>query len=247
MIKYGAIMHKLIRVFLAMALVASWGCADKVRTRLNTPKRDEWLITGRVSSALYGSGRVIALNMDGTRYITNIKEDRSFGIDLPGSSTYVLYFLSGDKNARSKEIDTDIFPPTPGLSANISPSFDRPNFAVLSFEDGPDVGESETLRLPEPLINAFIDLGLVDIKGKNAYPAHNPSLVLDYDYDGIPDIADLDDQNDNLPDAIQKKKLEEIIICKARRGQKSEELKVPFANLLLHLDNGAALGSCPKK
>lgn len=224
-------MPNLLFINLSLALMAIAACGP-VRPKqqiLNIPMRDEWLIKGRLSNQNYKQGEVVALGLDGTRYRTVIQDGLRFGLNLPGNATYALYFITPINN---------------GDDGPMSDTQNRPPFAVLSFENGA-LGESETLRLPETNFNPTLDLGIIDIKGSHAYPARSPSTLLDFDYDGMLDISDPDDQNDNINDKEQKKELEEVTICSIVT-QGHQERNVHLSELLPYLDQGASIGPCPK-
>jgi len=186
--------------------------------------RDEWLLKGRLSNPNYKKGKVVALALDGTRHNSDIGENLGFGINLPGNAIYAIYFIT-PKNTPNKN--------------------NQNTFAVLSFEDG-QLGESETLRLPETNFDPTLDLGIIDIKGSHAYPGRSPSTLLDFDYDGLKDALDHDDQNDSLDDKKQKEMLESVTICIQVVGQSPKDGNVHLSELLPYLDQGAILGPCPK-
>lgn len=188
--------------------------------------RDNWLIKGQLSNPSFKQGAVVALGMDGTRHLTKIKDTMKFGINVPGNATYALYF---------------ILPPDSSFAPEIN---NQPTYAVLTYENG-NLGESETLRLPDTNFYPIIDLGIVDIKGHHAYPAISPCGILDFDNDGILDLVDLDDQNDGLNDVEQKRELEEVTIC-MRGTQKLQQKNVHLSELLPYLDQGAFVGPCKK-
>lgn len=215
---------------IVLMVISSCGKGRPRQKILNIPMRDEWLIKGRLSNENYKQGEVVALGLDGTRYRTVIQNNLQFGLNLPGNATYALYFITPIANMAE------------GMGFNNNT---RSPFAVLSFEDG-TLGESETLRLPETNFNPTIDLGIVDIKGNHAYPARSPSTLLDFDYDGILDVSDTDDQNDTLNDKAQKKDIEEVIICTAVANSHYQERTVHLSELLPYLDQGASMGPCPK-
>jgi|HubBroStandDraft_4_1064222.scaffolds.fasta_scaffold312717_2 hypothetical protein len=215
-------------LFLCVIPLTMLSCAPPILEMLeplNTPLRDEWLVKGYLVSEAMVNGQILALALDGTRYRTGVDNEMRFGLELPGNATYALYFVMPDYSVGKTD----------------------PNFAVLSFENGPDMGESQTLRLPAIVLDAELNLGLVDIKGNYAYPANNPAYLVDFDHDGIPDIADRDDQNDGLSDKKQKAALEEIAICKPTADKLGQEKNIEFANILPHLAKGARFGRCPKR
>lgn len=188
--------------------------------------KDEWLIKGHLSNTKFKKGAVVALSGDGTQFNTTIKDNMSFGMNLPGNTTYALYFIMPQE-------------------FNFSPQSQSEDiYAVLCYENGL-LGESETLRLPHPTFYPVLDLGVIDIKGRHAYPGRSPSTVLDFDFDGIVDAKDPDDQNDGLNDKEQKTKAESVKVCLANNGHYSEKT-IHLSKLLPFLDQGAIIGPCPK-
>lgn len=227
-------MHiRLIISYLVLCLLCQLGlglgCGKMpARAPLNVPMHDEWLIKGRLSNSSFHKGEVVALGMNGTRYRTRIKENSTFGLSLPGSAVYALYFILPYENSKNEN------------------SSNAPAYAVLTYENGV-LGESETIRLPETNLFPMLDLGIVDIKGHHAYPAHNPSNMLDFDHDGIFDILDLDDQNDGIDDKKQRENWERVTICYYGFSQAGQEKIVHLSELLPYLDQGAIIGSCRKR
>lgn len=199
------------------------GCGNfSTRPPAGAPEiyKNQWLITGTITDPTYVHGKVMAFGMDGARYSSSINKNSRFGIELPGNSTMALYFISAPN-----ELDTR-------------------TSAMLVFEDSPDIGISDSLRLPEVMFNRNLFLGEIDIKSSQAYPTINPALTLDFDMDGIPDIIDRDDQNDHLDDYTQKRNLEHIKICHFNSESSGETQTIPLAHMLLHMEHGDSVGGC---
>lgn len=212
----------LILVWLAIILIS---CGEENSdTNKLTPRKDNWQIFGRVSDQNFAGGDVVALGLDGIRYQGRIGSDSRFGIQLPSNASYAFYLVGPQQSADQ-----------------------LPEKALLNFEESADVGMRQTLRLPEILFNHQINLGEVDIKDGMAFPTINPALLLDNDSDGDNDFADVDDQNDGLPDHAQNKAFEQIDVCHASSSTKKINLSVPLADLMFHLDRGDSVGKCEEQ
>lgn len=183
--------------------------------------RDEWLITGNIADPDFYPKEILALGVNGIRYRTNIQSDLSFALELPGHSLYAFYVI-------------------PDPTKNRAPA------AILTFDDGRNMDQSDVLRLPKPTLDAWLDLGSLDIKRGKAMPTRNPSRALDFDEDGLADILDPEDQNDGLNDKKQKWQNEKVGICHVEKENK-KFIFVPLSTLLSHLQHGDEVGSCSKK
>lgn len=183
--------------------------------------KNEWQVTGKLTDQNFAGGQVVAVALDGTRYSSRIGSNNYFGLALPGNNTLGLFFLSAQN------------PVDQGRSV-----------AMLNFEDSPDVGVSDSLRLPNVLFNNKLSLGEVDIKDSLAYPTLNPSRVLDFDTDGISDGVDLDDQNDGLDDLEQKRVLEHLKICHFTSADTGETITIPLNQLFQHTNHGDSIKEC---
>lgn len=201
---------------------------DRTRQKLS---RDNWLISGQVANAGFLGGEVLALSLDGMRYRTRIDDDQAFAIQLPGNASYALYFLEGTDSHGDDAVGA--------VSAHKAGSE-----AILNFEESPDVGIRDTLRLPKVLLHNTLNLGQIDIKGGQAFPSTNPALSLDFDNDGINDFADRDDHNDGLSDLDQQRETERIQICHFDDDNRGKTVQVALADLFNHVEDGDSLGPC---
>lgn len=186
----------------------------------SSPERvsDEWMVVGNIANPEFYPKEILALGADGTRYRTNINADLTFSLQLPGNSIYAFYVV-----------------PEPTKTAQSA--------AILTFDDGRNMDQSDILRLPKPTLNAWLDLGSLDIDSSQAIPTRNPSRLLDFDEDGLVDIFDPEDQNDGLDDNKQKWESQKVGIChKEKRTKKF--IFVQLAILLIHLQHGDIVGSC---
>jgi hypothetical protein len=200
---------------------------------------DDWLVSGKMSSTGYGDGEIVAIGMDGNRYRSTIAPDQNFDIELPGNSTYAIYFVPakprGERNigSASEFIDT--------MSG---PKNTKTMPALLMFEDSFEIGLRNTLRLPKVITNRYLDLGEIDIKNRQAFPTNNPSSILDFDSDGINDFADQDDQNDGLSDKMQRDQLERVEICHFTSKNTGSTQNIPLSGLYEHMEHGDTFGPC---
>lgn len=209
-----------LRLLTLWVLITYIGCSDSSAQlrRLS----DEWLVTGQIGDASFYAKEILALGMDGTRYRTGVQSDYTFALQLPGNAVYALYVI-----------------PDPKL--NPKPA------AVLTFDDGRNMDQSDTLRLPKLKQKAWLDLGSLDIKSGHAWPTKNPLHELDFDEDGLVDFLDNDDQNDGLRDNNQKWDEEKVGICHTDKYTQ-KFLLVPLATLLTHIQHGDKVGTCkPQK
>lgn len=205
----------------ASLLLLNFSCGPKgSRAGVNIYK-NEWVISGKVMNESFASGKVMAIGLDGTRFSSNIGKDSSFVIGLPGNSTLALYFIP----AQAQE----------GKNSTAS---------MLNFEESPDVGVSNSLRLPHVIFDHNLSLGEVDIKNDQAFPTLNPAASLDFDTDGIPDSLDRDDQNDGLNDLEQKRVLERVNLCHLTSSSSGETKTIPLADMFTHIDHGDVVGPC---
>lgn len=184
--------------------------------------KNEWIVTGKVTDKNFANGRVMAIGMDGTRFLSKINKDNTFGIELPGNNTLALYFLSAQEAQN------------PGVR----------NASMLTFEESSDVGMTESLRLPDVMFDRNLSLGEIDIKGDKAFCTVNPASTLDFDMDGVVDGKDTDDQNDGLNDLDQRKSLEHVNICHFTSESSGETKTVPISQIFTHVDHGDTIGPC---
>ncbi len=199
---------------------------------------DNWLVSGQIANGGYDGGEVLALGIDGLRYRSRIAEDQTFAIQLPGNSTYAVYFLNQQDVADSKSLEGSI------NAALASTHKKSGNEALLNFEESADIGMRETLRLPKVVLKNVLQLGQIDIKGDRAFPTINPSLSLDFDYDGLSDFSDQDDQNDGLFDRDQLNENDRIEICHFNGNDPGKSIAIPLSSLLEHVEDGDSLGPC---
>src|SRR5690606_33721698 len=69
--------------------------------------RDNWILSGRIATRGFTNGHILALGLDGMRYRSRIAQDDSFLIQLPGNSSYAVYFLepiSPDKDTETFDV-----------------------------------------------------------------------------------------------------------------------------------------------
>ena len=232
----------LLFIFSLFSLTNFQSCGNtkggRQRVKLND---DSWLVTGQISNDGYGGGEVLALALDGMRYRSRVDQNQAFAIQLPGNSSYALYFLG------APDLESEVSSGSDDIAA-VAKTHQRLNKeALLYFEESPDIGIRNTLRLPKVLFNSVISLGQVDIKGDQAFPTINPSLNLDFDNDGINDFADLDDQNDGLSDLPQKQSTERIEICHFNEKDQGKTIAVSLSDLYTHVEDGDILGPCLAK
>jgi hypothetical protein len=218
----------------------SCGPAAKSAHQRGKPNSDNWLVTGEIANDGYGGGEVLALALDGMRYRSRVDDSQAFAIQLPGNSSYALYFLGSREDSELSSAGDDF------LGA-IAGSHRLHKEALLNFEESPDIGFRNTLRLPKVLFDNIVSLGKVDIKDGQAFPTINPSLKLDYDNDGINDFADTDDQNDGLSDLEQKQSIERIEICHFNERNQGKSIMVPLSALYSHVQDGDIVGPCVAK
>lgn len=230
-----------LAIFFIIHLVTITGCSKSGSKKARSPRKgaDNWLIHGQIAKFGFAGGEVVALGLDGMRYRSRIASDSSFGIRLPGNASYAIHFLEPqitDYGVSAFEADA--------LAGIINPVAGNERRALLTFEESPDIGTRQTLRLPQVLFSNTIALGQVDIKEGKAFPSINPALKLDFDRDGINDFADLDDQNDGLKDLEQLRATERIAICHVNEEDHGKSLTVPLAEYLGHIEDGDTLGPC---
>lgn len=200
-------------------------------------KKDEWLISGSLTDPHFANGELIALSLDGTRYRTKIGTDRSFGIELPGSNTYAVYFVPPVIEKKPDPFSvSDFIKGNPETAAGLE--------ALLSYEDSQEI--RDTLRLPAVIFDHTLSLGEIDIKDSYAFPTSNPANTLDFDSDGLNDYADPDDQNDGLNDREQRLQTERIEVCHYSKGKGALQ-SIPLPDLLHHLNHGDNLGQCKSR
>lgn len=218
--------------------------SDTEATPSAKQSRDNWLVSGQIASPSYSKGEVVALGMDGLSYRTAIADNSDFVLELPGNSTYALYFLPVSNIGQQDVVSASEF-----INGVVGAETQKLTGALLSFEDSPDVGLRDTLRLPKPLndASATLSLGEIDIKadtiGARAYPTKNPASQLDFDYDGINDASDNDDQNDGLNDKDQNA-AERIEVCHFTAKDQGKTESLPLSSLLNHLNHGDVVGPC---
>jgi hypothetical protein len=214
---------RLVLGFLAVKILIGSACFEPRTAALSNRggPRDQWLIVGNVGDPDFYPKEILALGVDGVRYRTSIQSDYTFSLELPGNSIYAFYVI-------------------PDPAKNTSPA------AILTFDDGRYMDQSDVLRLPKPTLNPWLDLGSLDIKRGKAMPTRNPSLMLDFDEDGLVDILDPEDQNDGLNDKRQKWEREKVGICHVEKKNK-KFIFTPLATLLGHLQHGDKIGSCSFK
>lgn len=228
-----------------MSLVAT-SCGDHKNSDHETKNhvnKDAWLVTGKLTSSEFSNGEVVALSMDGMRYSTKITSEDNFGIELPGNSTYAIYFLpernfgKGNALSASEFLDSAV-----GATTN-----NHLNQALLYFEDSPN-NLRDTLRLPKVILDHTLSLGEIDVKhdhdGSKAFPTTNPANRLDFDADGIADWADVDDQNDGRSDAEQRSELERVNICHFTNKDEGTTQSIPLSHLFNHITHGDVVGDC---
>jgi hypothetical protein len=228
-----------ILVLSTLTIVTSCG-PGKSLDRKTIPISDDWLVSGTVTSPIYTHGEVLALGMDGMRYRSEIRANNTFGIALPGNSTYAFYFFPPSKIGKEDVVSASEF-----IDAATSVNTPYNPGALLHFEDSPEIGIRNTLRLPKVLLNSHLALGEIDIKQDQAFPTINPATNLDFDSDGINDFADIDDQNDAIPDDDQLNHQEKIEICHVQTQTGYKTNVIPFSHLLHHLNHGDIVGPCP--
>jgi len=217
-------MRLCFRFFALKILIIGSACFDaRIPVTSSTPfgPRDNWLIVGNIGDPDFYPKEILALGADGTRYRTSIQNDLTFALELPGNSIYAFYVIPDPKKNKSTA-------------------------AILTFDDGRTMDPSDVLRLPKPTLDAWLDLGSIDIKRGQALPTRNPSRVLDFDEDGLVDILDPEDQNDGLNDKKQKWQGEKIGICHVEKNHK-KFIFAPLSTLLTHLQHGDKIGSCGSK
>lgn len=224
-------------VFAYFAITALNGCGgdNTKRPRGLRQNQDNWIINGQVANGGYQGGEVLALALDGMRYRSRIADDGSFGVQLPGNASYAFHFLEAhDRGANGSD----------NIQAGVHSNYELGRQALLTYEESPDVGVRNTLRLPKVLFNNSISLGQIDIKNGQAFPTINPALTLDFDNDGMSDFADIDDQNDGLGDLDQQKATERIQICHFNSEHQGKTVDVALAELYNHVEDGDTLGPC---
>lgn len=234
--------EKCCKIVSLLGLMVATGCGSPTASELGGPSpvnEDAWRISGRLTSSDYSNGEIVALGMDGTRYRTAIAEDNSFGIELPGNSTYAVYFLPQSGIGKDDVVSASEF-----INGAVGTDTNQDHWAVLNFEDSAEIGLRDTLRLPSAIFNHTLDFGEVDIKGNKAFPTINPASRLDFDGDGINDSADLDDQNDGLHDADQRLESERVDICHFTSSGKGSTHNISFSELFSHLNRGDIVGQC---
>jgi hypothetical protein len=206
--------------FLSFLLILTLSCSQQ-EIDINEKLSDNWIVFGHINDPTFFAKEVLALGMDGTRYRSTLQGE-NFSLRLPGNALYAFYILPDPTHSK--------------LSA-----------AVLTFDEGRKMGQSNTLRLPKPRQSSLLDLGLIDIKNNEAWPMRNPSRFLDFDEDGLPDNIDPDDHNDGLKDYTQKWENEKVGLCHRDKNHESYK-EFPLATLLSHLLHGDTIGRCaPKK
>jgi hypothetical protein len=214
-------MRLCLRFFALKILLITSACFDAgILSPSSGPGRisDEWIVLGNIADPQFYPKEILALGADGTRYRTSINADLSFSLQLPGNSLYAFYVV-----------------PDPTKTALPA--------AILTFDDGRFMDQSDILRLPKPTLNALLDLGSLDIENGQAFPTRNPSRILDFDEDGLVDIFDPEDQNDGLNDNEQKWENQKVGICHKEKRHK-KLMFVQLSTLLIHLQHGDIVGSC---
>jgi|GEM_PF-4976160 len=222
-------------------LTMATGCGqpEPVITTDGQYQDEPWRISGRLATPGYSNGEMVAVGLDGVHYRTEIASDSSFGIELPGNSSYAVYFFASSGLDRSNVIANSEI-----ASGAVGPDLNQENWALLHFEDSPEFGLRNTLRLPWASANYFLDFGDVAVQGNHAFPTINPSDSLDYDGDGLPDAVDSDDQNDGRNDSEQKNELEIIEICHFTANNVGTTHLIPLASLFQHMSHGDTVGAC---
>ena len=225
-----------------LSLTIAGGCGSpgvQDETQTATPNHDEWQIFGRIATPGYQKGELIAVGMDGSRYRTEIEGNSTFGMELPGNSSYAVYFFpsSGLKKP-------NIIAASEVANGALGPDLGQDGWALLHFEDSPEFGMRDTLRLPKVIVDHQLNFGEIDIKGNHAFPTINPAGTLDFDGDGIADSIDPDDQNDGLNDSDQKLELERVEICHYTSNERGAQELIPLSLLFTHLNHGDTVGSC---
>src|SRR5690242_3079253 len=111
--------------FLAlMALFVTIACSDRNINSSGTMS-DLWLITGQIGDENFFAKEILILGMDGLRYRSAIQSDSTFAIHVPGNSSYAFYVI-----------------PDPQKTDHVA--------AILTYNNGKNMGTSDTLRLPKP-------------------------------------------------------------------------------------------------
>lgn len=232
-----------LRIFVLFStLFLLTACEETKYTVMDPSKtvyKSEWAVSGTVANAGYSHGEVIALGIDGTRYRSQIDERNRFSIELPGNATYAFYFFGTPAMENNSLLSNSEV-----MDTAVGASLPRGPAALLHFEESPEVGIRDSLRLPKVLDNRRLNLGEIDIKGNKAFPTSNPASRLDFDGDGINDFADRDDQNDGLPDAEQRKETEHVDVCHVSAKDGGKEISVPLNQALPHLLHGDGSPPC---
>lgn len=226
----------------AIALLLGIGCGEEDKPDLEVAPRllgDNWILTGRVSNVDYAKGEVFALGMDGTRYRSQIARDKNFGLELPGNATYALYFLK-PSSFRDKQAVNG----SDRVKSVSGPRLMKRSPAILRFEESPDIGLRESLRLPKVIYSRNLYLGEIDVKNNEAFATINPATALDFDGDGLNDFTDQDDQNDGLPDYEQEEFLDRIEICHQSSRSNIHTSLVSLPQLFEHIAHGDKMGGC---
>ena len=226
----------------AIALLLGIGCGEEDKPDLEVAPRllgDNWILTGRVSNVDYAKGEVFALGMDGTRYRSQIARDKNFGLELPGNASYALYFLK-PSSFRDKQAVNG----SDRVKSVSGPRLMKRSPAILRFEESPDIGIRESLRLPKVIYSRNLYLGEIDVKNNEAFATINPATALDFDGDGLNDFTDQDDQNDGLPDYEQEEFLDRIEICHQSSRSNVHTSLVSLPQLFEHIAHGDKMGGC---
>jgi hypothetical protein len=235
--KMQAVLRSILGILIAIICCSCGPQIPPSGLNIGQPNKDDWAVFGKITKGGYANGQIVAIGMDGNSYVSGIAQNQSFQIELPGNATYAIYFIPAS-NYQEQEASEFVNSVVGTTNTSEAP-------ALLCFEESKEIGIRNTLRLPQIISNAYLDLGEIDVKQNHAFPTKNPALALDFDNDGINDFTDLDDQNDGLSDKQQKDLLERVDICHLNpEGSKTEN--VPLEALYGHIKHGDNFGPCVK-